>query len=64
MKMNVGEKDRTIRIILSFVLFPLLFILHGPAKWIGLLSIPLLGSALTRKCGAYALMGTSTCEIE
>ncbi|PRY83511.1 YgaP family membrane protein [Alkalibacterium olivapovliticus] len=64
MKMNVGKTDSTIRIILSLLLLPLLFTNKGPSRWIGLFSIPLLGTALTRKCGAYALMGKSTCEIE
>ncbi|MCC5896227.1 MAG: DUF2892 domain-containing protein [Alkalibacterium sp.] len=64
MKRNVGEKDRTIRIILSILVFPLLFIISGPAKWVGLASLPLLGTALARRCGAYAVLGKSTCTIE
>lgn len=64
MKKNVGKKDRTIRIILSVLLFPLLFLLRGPFKWIGLASIPILGTALTRRCGVYAVMGKSTYEKE
>lgn len=64
MQKNVGDKDRLIRLILGAGAFPLLFILSGPAKWIGLASIPLIFTAQTRKCGAYALIGKSTCEIK
>jgi hypothetical protein len=64
MKKNVGKTDRTIRLILAVAVFPMLFVLDGPARFLGLAFLPLLGTALTRRCGAYALIGTSTCERE
>ncbi|SFC28250.1 Protein of unknown function [Alkalibacterium subtropicum] len=62
MKKNVGHTDRIIRITIGILLFPLLFLHSTPYKWFGLASIPLILTGLTQRCGAYALLGTSTCE--
>jgi len=64
MKKNVGEKDRMLRIILGIILFPVLFLTSTPFRWVGLFSIPLLITGLTRRCGVYALLGTDTCELK
>lgn len=62
MEKNVGNKDKTLRLILAVVLFPLLFLKATPLRWIGLAAIPLALTGLTQRCGAYALIGTNTCE--
>ncbi|MFO8069731.1 MAG: DUF2892 domain-containing protein [Alkalibacterium sp.] len=62
MEKNVGKKDKMIRIVLAIAIFPLLFLNATPIRWFGFLSIPLLFTALTQRCGPYALMGVNTCE--
>lgn len=62
MKKNVGKTDRMLRITLGIMIFPLLFLLKTPFKWIGLASIPMILTGLTQRCGVYALVGTDTCE--
>lgn len=62
MRANVGNIDRTIRIILGLILLSLFFLLEGPARWWGLLGIVVLATALTRFCPAYAILGTDTCH--
>ncbi|WP_460321725.1 YgaP family membrane protein [Alkalibacterium psychrotolerans] len=64
MEKNIGKTDKWIRISMAGFLFPLLFITKGPARWMGILSIPLLGTALANRCGLYTILGKSTCKIE
>ncbi len=64
MNKNVGKKDKHIRIAVAVVLFPLLFFKTSPLRWLGLLSFPLLATAMTQRCGAYALTGINTSEAE
>lgn len=64
MKKNVGNIDKGMRLIIAAALFPLLLLLKGPAKWIGLVSMPLVGTVLTGKCGVYTALGISTCKVE
>lgn len=57
---NVGNFDRSARIIIGIVLIAMVFV--GPKTawgWIGL--IPLL-TGLIRWCPAYRLFGMSTCK--
>ncbi|HLS34934.1 MAG TPA: DUF2892 domain-containing protein [Bacillota bacterium] len=60
MKRNVGNVDRTIRIILGIVLLSLLFILDGGAKYIGLLGIVLILTGFISFCPLYPLLGINT----
>lgn len=64
MQKNVGTADKWMRISMASLLFPLLFLVKGPVKWMGLLSIPLLGTALLNRCGLYSVLGLDTCKIE
>jgi hypothetical protein len=64
MNVNVGTADRAIRIIIGLALLSLLFLLQGNARWLGLIGIVPLGTGLTRRCPAYTLLGTSTCETK
>lgn len=62
MKKNVGQTDKVIRITLGILLFPLLFLLKAPYRWIGLASFPLILTGMTQRCGAYAVIEMDTIE--
>lgn len=62
MKANVGTADRIIRIVLGLALLSLIFILEGGIRYIGLLGIVPLLTALFRFCPLYSLFGMDTCS--
>lgn len=58
--MNVGNVDRTLRIVVGLILIGLVFV--GPMTpwgWVGL--VPLL-TGLAGRCPAYTLLGVNTCK--
>ena len=58
--MNVGNVDRTLRIVVGLILIGLVF--FGPMTpwgWVGL--VPLL-TGLAGRCPAYTLLGVNTCK--
>jgi hypothetical protein len=61
MKRNVGGIDKTLRIVVGLGLLSLLFILEGGARWLGLIGLVPLGTALIGFCPLYAILGVSTC---
>ncbi len=61
MKANVGNVDRVLRIIGGVALIALtLAHVIGPWGWLGLVVI---ATGVLRFCGAYTLLGISTCKI-
>ena len=61
MKANVGNLDRALRIVAGAVLVALtLMQVIGPWGWLGLVVI---ATGVMRFCGAYSLLGISTCKI-
>ena len=63
MERNVGLVDRVVRIALGVVLLGLLFLLDGPARWIGLIGLVPLLTGLAGACPAYQLFGVDTCRL-
>ncbi|MBB6447009.1 YgaP family membrane protein [Bacillus benzoevorans] len=61
-KANVGTVDRIIRVILGFVLLSLYFILDGGMKYISLLGIVLLLTAIIKFCPLYPIFKVNTCR--
>ncbi len=60
MKVNVGNVDRTVRIVAGLALIGLTVAgTIGPWGYIGI--VPLL-TGLTRVCPAYSLVGVDTCS--
>lgn len=59
MKKNIGNIDRTIRILLALVIGVLGFMYHS---WWGLLGILPLVTAFVSFCPVYALFKTNTLE--
>lgn len=57
---NVGTVDRVIRVLISIGLFSLLFAVHGNLKWLGLLGLIPLVTAITGFCPLYSLLHIST----
>jgi hypothetical protein len=61
MNPNIGSTDRILRIIAGVVILGSFFFLEGSLRWLALIGIMPLGTALIRWCPAYALFGTDTC---
>jgi hypothetical protein len=59
MKANVGNIDRTLRIVLGLVLLSLVVV--GPKTLWGLVGLVPLATGLMRFCPVYPLLGISTC---
>jgi hypothetical protein len=63
MKSNVGGLDRGIRVVLGLGLLSLLCVLNGTAKWLGLIGVVPLATALFGVCPLYSLVGVNTCPL-
>lgn len=57
MEPNIGNIDRSVRIIAGLALLSLIFILDGNARWLGLLGIVLLFTATIKWCPIYGVFG-------
>lgn len=60
MKQNVGDLDRFIRVIIGVLLLSLLIFLDGGTRWIGLIGLIPLATALMNYCPLYTLFGINT----
>lgn len=61
MRRNVGSIDKGLRIVVGIGLLSLLFLLEGNARWLGLIGLVPLGTALIGYCPLYSVLGLSTC---
>ncbi len=61
---NVGTIDRVLRVVLGVAVLSLLFLLNGPAHWVGLAGIVLIVTGTFSFCPLYRLTGLSTCGGE
>ncbi len=59
---NVGTTDVVIRLILSVIFFSLFFILEGNLKYLGLIGLIPLITAIFRTCPLYIILGIKTCS--
>lgn len=62
MTRNIGNVDRTIRIIVGLGLLSLIFFLEGNARWWGLVGILPIATASLGYCPPYRWLGINTCE--
>lgn len=53
MKTNVGTIDRLVRAVLGLAFLSLILILEGNARWLGLIGLLPLATALLGWCPAY-----------
>lgn len=58
---NIGTADRLIRVLVGLALLSLLFVLEGNIRWIGLVGLVPLLTALIGWCPAYTLFRIDTC---
>ncbi|HEY9214207.1 MAG TPA: DUF2892 domain-containing protein [Ancylobacter sp.] len=64
MTQNVGPIDRVLRVIIGFALLSLLFVLEGNLRWLGLIGLVPLLTALVGNCPLYSIVGLSTCPLK
>lgn len=64
MKTNVGNIDRTIRVIAGLAILSLFFIIEGDMRWFALVGLVPLATATMRWCPAYTLIGVNTCPVD
>ena len=60
---NEGSLDRLIRVVVGIGALSLLFVLHGPAHWFGLIGLVPLLTGLAGVCPMYSLLGIRTCSL-
>jgi hypothetical protein len=61
MKLNVGGIDKVVRIAAGVALLSLVVLLEGSIRWIGLIGIVPLVTALVGFCPLYSILGINTC---
>lgn len=62
MTRNIGPIDTAVRIVLGLVLLSLIFVLQGELRWVGLIGVVPLLTALVGNCPLYSVLGLSTCS--
>lgn len=62
MQRNVGVIDKALRVILGIGALSMPFVLEGGARWLGLVGLVPLGTALLGTCPLYSILGVSTCS--
>lgn len=62
MKANVGGMDRFIRMIIGLALLSLMLFIDGNWKYIGLIGLVPIFTALIKFCPLYTLFGVNTCK--
>lgn len=60
MQMNVGGTEKVIRIVIGLALLSLLFVLEGNVRWLGLIGLIPIGTALIGWCPVWAALGINT----
>jgi hypothetical protein len=63
MTRNVGGIDRALRIVIGLGLLSLTVLLEGNLRWVGLIGLVPLATALVGNCPAYSILGISTCAV-
>lgn len=60
MTRNIGPVDKVVRIVLGLMLLSLIFVLQGDLRWLGLIGVVPLLTALIGNCPLYSVFGFST----
>lgn len=63
MKANVGSVDRVLRVILGVILLSMLVWAPEPWRYVGLVGVVPIVTALISFCPLYALLGMNTCPM-
>ncbi len=64
MNHNVGTLDKVVRVIIGLALWSLIYFLDGNIRWVGLIGVVPLMTALMGFCPLYALFGIRTCPLK
>jgi hypothetical protein len=64
MNTNVGVADKVVRIVVGVGLLTLMLVLEGNVRWLGLIGIVPLATALIGYCPLYSVLGLSTCSMK
>jgi len=64
MTKNVGSIDRAARIIVGLGLLSMFMFVGSGWKWLGLIGLVPLLTALVSWCPAYGVLGVKTCPTE
>jgi len=59
---NVGNVDKIVRYIIGIALLSIYFILQGNLKYLGLIGLVPILTAIFGFCPLYALFGIKTCK--
>lgn len=62
MVQNAGRVDRAVRLVLGVMLLGLFGALESPWRYLTLLGLVLIATALSGVCPLYRLLGISTCR--
>lgn len=62
MKANIGTIDRFIRIVPGLALLSLLLLLDGWLRWVGLIGVIPLVTAVASFCPLYSVLGINSCS--
>jgi len=62
MKKNVGTIDKFIRMAIGLALIAFIFIWDGPSRWLGLLGIIPIATALANYCPLYTILKMDTSD--
>jgi hypothetical protein len=64
MKANIGSGDQTLRLVVGIVLLSLVLIVDSDWRWLGLIGLAPLLTAVVRVCPLYSILGVNTCHRE
>lgn len=64
MNANVGSLDKAIRVLVGLGLLSLFYFLDGNARYLGLIGLVPLLTAVMSFCPLYTLLGLSTCPTK
>ncbi|MDR3585533.1 MAG: DUF2892 domain-containing protein [Desulfosporosinus sp.] len=62
MKANEGSLERIIRLILGLIVLSLWFVLQGNTKYLALIGLIPLITAILGWCPLYSIFGINTCK--
>ncbi|MDQ0509857.1 YgaP family membrane protein [Ancylobacter amanitiformis] len=61
MNHNIGRTDRALRVVVGLALLSLLVVVEGDLRWLGLIGLVPLLTALVGNCPLYSILGVSSC---
>ena len=62
MEKNIGNTEKTFRIVIGLAILPMFFILEGNLRWIAIIGIVPIVTGIMNWCPAWFLLGIKTGE--